>query len=112
MQFELRVRLAQAVLNRVFNQRLQNRCVQMATQIVQTGDVNLSGTLTSADIIGLVNFVFKSGAPPEPCEGSGDVNCSEAVTSADIIYMVNHVFKGGLKPCDACTLVPATWDCD
>jgi hypothetical protein len=81
-------------------------------QIVLTGDVNVSGTLTSADIIGLVNFVFKSAAPPLPCEGSGDVNCSESVTSADIIYMVNHVFKGGPLPCDACSLVPGTWDCD
>jgi len=81
-------------------------------QISQTGDVNISGTLTSADIIGLVNFVFKSAAPPLPCEGAGDVNCSESVTSADIIYMVNHVFKGGPLPCDACSLVPGAWDCD
>lgn len=80
--------------------------------ITLTGDINLSGTLTSADVIGLVNFVFKGGALPLPCEGSGDVNCSGAVTSADIIYMVNHVFKGGPAPCDACALVPATWDCD
>jgi hypothetical protein len=67
-----------------------------------SGDVNVSGALTSADIIYLVNFVFKGDAPPLPCAANGDVNCSGAVTSADIIYMVNHVFKGQPPPCDIC----------
>jgi hypothetical protein len=79
--------------------------------IVLTGDVNVDGTRTSADIIGLVNFVFKSGAVPQPCEAAGDVDCTGAITSADIIYMVNYVFKGGPEPCDACTLVPGQWSC-
>jgi len=70
--------------------------------IAQSGDVNLSGTLTSADIIFVVNFVFKSGPPPLPCAANGDVNCTGSCTSADIIYMVNHVFKGGPPPCDIC----------
>jgi hypothetical protein len=76
-----------------------------------TGDVNLSGSITSADIIGLVNYVFKSGAEPQPCVGAGDVNCSGTVTSADIIGLVNFVFKSGTPPCDVCTLIPATWTC-
>ena len=79
--------------------------------VTQTGDVNESGTLTSADIIFLVNFVFKGQAPPEPCEAAGDVNCSGSVTSADIIFMVNHVFKGQAPPCDVCTIIPGTWTC-
>jgi len=81
-------------------------------QIVVTGDVDLSGTRTASDIIGLVNFVFKSAAPPQPCEGAGDVNCSGSITSADIIFVVNHVFKSGPAPCDACDLVPGTWSCN
>ena len=82
-----------------------------ACQITLTGDVDQSETLTSADIIGLVNFVFKGGPAPQPCEAAGDTDCSGAVTSADIIGMVNHVFKGGVAPCDVCTLIPATWSC-
>jgi len=70
--------------------------------IVVSGDVNISGALTSADIIYLVNFVFKGQAAPLPCPANGDVNCSGAVTSADIIYLVNHVFKGQAAPCDIC----------
>lgn len=79
--------------------------------IVLTGDVNQSTTLTSADIIYLVGYVFKGAVDPLPCPASGDVNCSGAVTSADIIYLVAHVFKGGLAPCDVCELVPGEWSC-
>lgn len=71
--------------------------------IVLSGDVNLSTTVTSADIIVLVNFVFKGGADPLPCQANGDVNCNGAVTSADIIVLVNFVFKGGAAPCNTCT---------
>jgi hypothetical protein len=79
--------------------------------ITLSGDVNLTGTLTSADIIYLVNFVFKGGPTPNPCEASGDVGCNGTVTSADIIYLVNHVFKGGPPPCDICTQIPGLWTC-
>jgi hypothetical protein len=82
-----------------------------ACPVTTTGDVNDNGTITSADIIYLVNYVFKGGAAPLPCAASGDVNCSGTITSADIIYLVNYVFKGGTPPCDVCTLVPATWSC-
>jgi hypothetical protein len=81
-------------------------------RIVQTGDVDESGSITSSDIISMVNYVFKGGLPLDPCEAAGDVDCTAAVTAADIIYLVNHVFKGGGVPCDACTLVPAMWTCD
>jgi len=75
--------------------------------IEKTGDVNESGTITSADIIYLVGYVFKGGDPPTPCVGSGDVNCSGSVTSADIIYLVGFVFKGGDPPCDFCEMLPS-----
>ncbi len=70
------------------------------------GDANSSGTVTSADVILLVNYVFKSGASPEPCSANGNVNCDAQVSSADIISLVNFVFKGGPAPCDICTDSP------
>jgi len=66
-----------------------------------TGDVNATGDVTSADIIALVNYLFRFGALV-PCAGAANVNCSETITSADIIYLVNYVFKGGPQPCDVC----------
>jgi hypothetical protein len=92
------------------NSMIDDACIDECS-IVLTGDINESGTLTSADIIAMVNFVFKSGATPAPCEAAADVNCSETITSADIIFMVNHVFKSGPLPCDACTLVPSVFSC-
>ena len=79
--------------------------------ITMTGDVNTNGSITSADIIYLVGYVFKGGAAPLPCAASGDVNCNGSVTSADIIYLVGYVFKGGPAPCDVCTLIPGSWTC-
>lgn len=79
--------------------------------VANTGDVNVSGSITSSDIIGLVNYVFKGGATPSPCAAAGDVNCSGAITSADLIGLVNYVFKAGTPPCDVCTLIPGLWTC-
>jgi hypothetical protein len=73
--------------------------------ILATGDINVSGSITSADIVLLVNYVFKSGAPPQPLVEAGDVDCSGSVSSADIIKLVNYTFKGGTAPCDACSLL-------
>jgi len=63
------------------------------------GDVNEDGIVTSADIIYLVNHVFKGGPAPQPVPASGDVNESGTLTSADIIYLVGFVFKSGASPC-------------
>jgi len=92
------------VSNSVF--RIASEC-----PIVMTGDADENGSITSADIIKMVNFVFKGGVPPGPCEAAGDVNCSGTCTSADIISLVNFVFKGGTPPCDACTTDPSGWNC-
>ena len=56
--------------------------------VLQTGDVNLSGALTSADIIYMVGFVFKSGSEPLPCEASADVNCDGAIDPLDLGYVL------------------------
>lgn len=63
------------------------------------GDTNGNDVINSADIIFLVNYVFKGGPQPG-CQGqAGDVNCTGVVNSADLIYLVNYVFKGGPAPC-------------
>lgn len=79
--------------------------------IGMTGDVNLSGTIVSSDIVYLVNYIFKAGPEPLPCAASGDVNCDGEVKSSDIVYLVNYVLKAGAAPCDVCTLVPGLWPC-
>jgi hypothetical protein len=71
---------------------------------IETGDVDIDGSLTSGDVIWLVNYTFKSGMAPLPLAEAGDANCDSKVDAADIIYMVNHLFKSGSEPCDVCAV--------
>jgi len=80
-------------------------CVASVCPIDLMGDVDTSGSVSSADIIYMVNAVFKAGPAPLPIPEAGDVNCSSSVSSADVIALVNFVFKGGAAPCDACALL-------
>ena len=79
--------------------------------ILQTGDLNVDAVVNSADIITLVNYVFKSGPDPLPCVAAADTDCSGTVSAADIIQLVNYVFKAGPGPCDVCALMPDIWLC-
>lgn len=85
--------------------------LDLACPVVFTGDVNLSGDLTAADVIFVIGFIFRGFTGPEPCWAIMDVDCSGVVTAADVIYLVNYVFKSGPPPCDVCTLIPGTWSC-
>ena len=71
----------------------------------------MTGTITTADVIWLVNFVFRGLAAPLPCTANGDIHCSGSVTSADIIYLVGHIFKGQAPPCDICNESPIGHTC-
>ena len=82
-------------------------CMGVATvenRTFMTGDVNADGSHSSADVIELVNYVFKSGPEPVPGAAFCDTNCDYVVTSSDVIQMVNFVFKGGTPPGDVCTM--------
>jgi len=63
------------------------------------GDANGDNQTNSADIIFLINYLFKSGPAPDPLE-LGYVNCGdEVVNSADVVYLIDYLFKGGPPPC-------------
>ena len=61
------------------------------------GDVNADGKLNVADVIYLINYLFKFGPPPVTME-SGDANCDGKVFVADVVYLVYYLFKGGPPP--------------
>jgi hypothetical protein len=76
------------------------------------GDQVMDLGVTAADVIWLVNYIFKGGPPPMPCQAAGDVTCDGSVTSADIIHLVNYTFKSGALPCEIGDLIAnGTWDC-
>jgi len=61
------------------------------------GDSNGDGIINSADVVYLINCLFKGGPAPDPLQ-AGDVNCDGMVNSADVVYLINCLFKGGPPP--------------
>ncbi|HVP35365.1 MAG TPA: dockerin type I repeat-containing protein [Terriglobales bacterium] len=70
----------------------------LASQIrrAKCGDVNSDGKVMVADVVYLVNYLFKGG--PEPWLIYSDVNGDYKVTVSDVVYLVNYLFKGGPPP--------------
>jgi len=62
-----------------------------------TGDANGDGVINVADIVYLVNFLYRHGDPPDPME-AGDASCDGIVDVADIVYLVNYLYRGGDPP--------------
>ncbi len=65
---------------------------------LERGDLDGIPGVTVSDITYLVNYLFKSGAPPTPLEAA-DVNCSDGVNVADLTYLVQYLFASGPPPC-------------
>ena len=61
------------------------------------GDANSDGSVTIADVVYLVNYLFKGGPAPEPY-WKGDANGDCKVTASDIVYLINYLMKGGQAP--------------
>ena len=68
-------------------------CVTMYSR----GDCNRDGIINLADVIYLINYLYRNGLPPDPLE-AGDTNCDGTVEIGDVIYLINYLFKGGLPP--------------
>ncbi len=60
-------------------------------------DPNGDAQMTIADVVYLVNYLFKGGPPPQLIQ-AGDANCDTTVTIADAVYLISYLFKGGPAP--------------
>jgi len=61
------------------------------------GDANGDGLIDLADIVHLVNYLYRNGDPPSPLE-SGDADCDGIVDVADVVYLVNYLYRSGDPP--------------
>jgi hypothetical protein len=68
---------------------------------ISCGDMNGSGDINIADIVFMVNYIFRLGPPPHDPR-KGDIDCDLRVTIGDVVYLINYVFKGGPEPCLGC----------
>jgi len=64
----------------------------------QKGDVTGDGEINIADVLFLINYLYKGGPAPDPLE-MGDVNCDDEIDIEDVIYMINYLYKDGPSPC-------------
>ncbi|HVP35722.1 MAG TPA: dockerin type I repeat-containing protein, partial [Terriglobales bacterium] len=62
------------------------------------GSVNGDDQIRVADVIYLINFLFKGGPEPIPVKSCGDVQCDGKINVTDAIYLINYLFKGGPPP--------------
>ncbi|MGB7062345.1 MAG: SBBP repeat-containing protein [Candidatus Zixiibacteriota bacterium] len=61
------------------------------------GDANGDEVINVADVVYLVNFLYRGGDPPHPID-AGDANCDGIVNVADVVYLVNYLYRGGDPP--------------
>lgn len=62
------------------------------------GDANGDLGVSVADVVYLVNYVFKSGPAPNPL-WTGDCNQNGDIDIVDAVYLTNYLFKSGPPPC-------------
>ncbi len=63
------------------------------------GDASHDGTVDIADVLHIINYIFKSGPAPLP-HIAGDANCDGADDIADAVYLISYIFKSGPPPMD------------
>ena len=61
------------------------------------GNADNIGSINVADLVYLVNYLFKGGSAPVTIQ-SGDANSDLAVLVTDLTYLVEYLFKGGQPP--------------
>jgi hypothetical protein len=61
------------------------------------GDVDGEGTINAADVVVMVNYVYKAidiRIPLPNCPmAAGDVDCVDNVNAADVVLYINYVYK-------------------
>jgi len=66
------------------------------------GDCNGDGQVGLADVVYLINYLFKGGPAPVPVVCVADVNADGQVGLVDVVYLINYVLKGGPPPGVCC----------
>ena len=64
----------------------------------QKGDVTGDGEINIADVVFLINYLYRDGPAPDPLE-MGDVNCDDEINLGDVVYLIDYLFRGGPPPC-------------
>jgi outer membrane protein assembly factor BamB len=72
-------------------------CISGGIPFWQRGDANFDGTVDAADIVYLLNYLYRNDDPP-PNSCAGDVNADGEIGPGDIVYLINYLFRNGDPP--------------
>ncbi|UCD95625.1 MAG: hypothetical protein JSU69_01130 [Candidatus Zixiibacteriota bacterium] len=61
------------------------------------GDADGSGTINILDAACLINYLYKTGPPPEPPE-AGDADGSGKIDLLDVTYLIDYLYRNGPPP--------------
>ena len=64
---------------------------------LQSGDINMDGTVDLADIVFFLSYLFQEGEAPQSLN-IANVNGDDVVNIADAVYLINYLFIGGPAP--------------
>jgi len=67
------------------------------------GDASGDGRVSVADIVYLVNYLFKAGPAPASPE-LADVNASCNINTTDLVYLVGYIYRAGPAPLFGCVV--------
>lgn len=67
----------------------------------QAGDANGDQIVDVADVVYLLNYLYKNGSAPNPM-AAGDPNADCLVDVADVVYLLNYLYKNGPAPHSGC----------
>jgi len=59
--------------------------------------VRSDGILDLADVIYLINYLYRGGPVPCPME-AGDVTSDGVVDVGDVVFLINYLYRGGSPP--------------
>jgi bacillopeptidase F len=65
------------------------------------GDANHDEVVDIADVIYLINYLFREGLPPDPVP-AGDPNDDCTVDIADVVFLINYLYRDGPVPQQGC----------
>ena len=66
------------------------------------GDTNADADVTIADVVYLLNYIFRNGPSPLPAVCVGDADGDGWTNIQDVVYIIGYVLKGATPPVDYC----------
>jgi bacillopeptidase F len=77
------------------------QAVLAALNTYLAGDGNGDGVVDLADVVYLINYLYRSGPAPDPL-AAGDSNGDCIVEMGDLVYLINYLYDGGPAPQQGC----------